>query len=154
MNQAGSHDRVHTVVFTSEEGGIRARIATAWFNLLAHPAKARAVAACAEPGAPVPNVESALKEIGVATPPIERLTRECLSVADLVIHLGAAEPDWLAPDVEHDLWAFSEAVRATSDDLRRERDAVEKLVRHLLATRRWLPIGASVPPDSGAHPRR
>jgi arsenate reductase len=146
MNQADSQERAHTVVFTSE-GGVRARIAAAWFNLLAHPAKAQAVAACAEPSHRISaEVEGALREIGVVTPPVEQLTPERVSAADLVIHLGVAEPERLPPHVEQDLWAFASALGATSDAVRRDRDAIEKLVRHLLAARRWLPIGASIPP--------
>jgi arsenate reductase len=143
---------VSSVLFVSVRNAGRTQMATAWFNALVHPGKARAVSAGIDPaGGVLPEVLHAMREVGLelsdATPRL--LTPLLESTADVVITIAPTLPD---PPIhgacEHDAWVIDDPEGETEERVRKILDDVEKLVRRLLVARQWMPFGASSPPTA------
>src|SRR5262245_28534096 len=90
-----SDDRVVKIVlFACVHNAGRSQMAAAWFNLLADPAKARAVSAGTDPGPGVhPEVLAAMSEVGVdlSAAPTSKLTTEVAQGAQLLITMGCGD---------------------------------------------------------------
>jgi arsenate reductase len=103
-------------------------MAAAFFNLLADPAKARALAAGTAPAAHVhPEVVAVMQEDGIdlrgARP--QKLTAELAAEAQLLITMGCGDECPYVPGLERDDWPLEdpkgksiERVRAVRDDIR------------------------------------
>jgi arsenate reductase len=134
-----------SVLFVSVRNSVRTHMATAWFNALAHPLRARATSAGTEPADALgDHVAGVMKEIGLdmadARP---RLYTPLLAgAADLVIVISppALELSLREVGIARDGWLIEEP-SCDVDSLRRTRQGVEKLTRGLLAARDWMPLG-------------
>ena len=127
-----------TVLFACVHNAGRSQMAAALFNLVADPAKARAVSAGTQPGSRVhPEVLEAMNEIGVdlsgATP--RRLTTDLAAQASLLITMGCGEACPAVPGLAREDWPLEDPkgkplarVREIRDDLRRRVEALAKVL--------------------------
>jgi arsenate reductase len=118
-----------TVLFACIHNAGRSQMAAALFNLVADPAKARAVSAGTEPGPRVhPEVLEAMKELGVdlseAKP--RKLTTALASEAEWLITMGCGEACPAVPGLRRDDWPLEDPkgkplarVREIREDIRR-----------------------------------
>jgi arsenate reductase len=129
-----------TVLFACVHNAGRSQMASALFNKLADPSKARATSAGTEPGPHVhPVVVEAMREVGLdlaaATP--QKLTEELAADASLLVTMGCGETCPVVPGVERDDWPLEDPRRQPIERVRQIRDDVERRVRQLLAARGW-----------------
>ena len=127
-----------TVLFACVHNAGRSQMAAALFNLVADPAKARAVSAGTQPGSRVhPEVLEAMNEIGVdlsgATP--RRLTTDLAAQASLLITMRCGEACPAVPGLAREDWPLEDPkgkplarVREIRDDLRRRVEALAKVL--------------------------
>ena len=118
-----------TVLFACVHNAGRSQMSAALFNLVADPAKARAISAGTEPGPRVhPEVLAAMKELGVDLSNIQprKLTVELASSASLLVTMGCGETCPVVPGLERQDWPLEdpkgkpvERVREIRDDIRR-----------------------------------
>lgn len=128
------------VVFACRHNAGRSQMAAAFFNLLADPARARAVSAGTNPSDRIhPVVSDAMKEIGIdlegVTPRL--LTTELAAGARLLVTLGCGEECPFVPGVEVEDWPLPDPKDQPIGRVREIRDQVEARVRELLRERRW-----------------
>ena len=126
-----------TVLFACIHNAGRSQMAAAWFNLLADPAKARAISAGTEPGPRVhPEVVTAMSEAGVdlSHAPTTPLTADLARQAQLLVTMGCGDRCPMVPGAQRDDWPLEDpkgkplvAVRAIRDDIRdRVRGLIER----------------------------
>ena len=136
-----------SVIFACIHSAGRSQMATAWFNLLADPAKARATAAGTEPaGAVHAIVVEAMKEVGVdlsqAKPSL--LTQERLLAASGLITMGCGEACPTAPPgLWRDDWALPDPKGQPLERVREIRDDIRRRVLELVEKHQW---GLESPP--------
>jgi arsenate reductase len=131
---------VTTVIFACVHNAGRSQMAAAFFNLLADPAKARALSAGTNPGARVhPEVVTVMREknldLSAAVP--RRLTGELAREAALLITLGCGDACPIVPGLERDDWPLDDPKGQPLARVREIRDDLERRVRALLASRSW-----------------
>ncbi len=143
---------VATVLFASVRNAGRTQMATAWFNALAHPDRARAISAGTNPADVVDHqVVKAMVEAGldIASCKPRLLTAHLASSADLFIVVA---PPLLAVTVEgpreRSTWQVDDPLGESPERIREVEHNIQLLVRQLLVARRWMPLGATVPPSS------
>jgi arsenate reductase len=116
------------VVFACVHNAGRSQMAAAFFNLLADPAKARAISAGTAPGERVhPEVVEVMREAGVdlaATRP-QRLTAELAAGATWLVTMGCGDECPFVPGARRADWPLADPkgrplaeVRAIRDDVR------------------------------------
>jgi arsenate reductase len=115
-------------------------MAAAWFNLLADPAKARALSAGTQPGERVhPEVVEAMREAGVnlsdASP--KRLTDELARDATLLITMGCGEECPVVPGLRRDDWPLEDPKGKQVARVRAIRDDIRTRVVKLIANEKW-----------------
>ena len=130
-----------TVLFACVHNAGRSQMSAALFNLLADPAKARAISAGTEPGPRVhPEVLEAMKELGVdvsgAKP--QRLTAELASTAALLVTMGCGDACPAVPGLRLEDWPLEDPKGKPVERVREIRDEIAGRVRQLLARERWL----------------
>jgi arsenate reductase (thioredoxin) len=130
------------VLFACVHNAGRSQMAAALFNLLADPAKARALSAGTKPGAAVhPEVAEAMRELGIdlssASPRL--LTAELASTASVLITMGCGDECPFVPGAERDDWALPDPKGRPLDEVRAIRDEVRARVASLIAQRGWKP---------------
>ena len=123
-----------TVIFACVHNAGRSQIAAAFFNMLADPAKARALSAGTTPGDRVhPEVVAVMQEEGIdlsgARP--QKLTTGLAAEAQLLITMGCGDECPHVPGVRRDDWPVDdpngqpiERVRAIRDDIRARVEAL------------------------------
>ena len=127
-----------TVLFACVHNAGRSQMSAALFNLVADPAKARAISAGTDPGLRVhPEVLEAMRELGVdlADAKPRKLTVELASTASLLVTMGCGDACPAVPGLRTADWPLEdpkgkpiERVRQIRDDIR---SRVSKLAKDL-----------------------
>ena len=130
------------VLFACVHNAGRSQMASAIFNALADPAKARALSAGTKPGPAVhPEVADVMREIGLdvsaVTPRL--LTGDLGRRANLLITMGCGEECPYVPGVERADWALPDPKGRPLDEVRAIRDEIRSRVESLITTRGWKP---------------
>jgi arsenate reductase len=129
-----------TVIFACVHNAGRSQMAAAFFNLLADPARARAVSAGTDPADRVhPVVVDVMNEAGIdlrASSP-QRLTGALAGGARLMVTMGCGEACPYVPGLEVDDWPLDDPKGRPVEDVRRIRDEIRERVAALLAAREW-----------------
>jgi arsenate reductase len=133
---------VKLVLFACVHNAGRSQMAAAFFNRLAHPARARALSAGTEPAARVhPEVADVMREVGVdlsgAVP--QKLTDELAARAHLLITMGCGEACPVVPGLERDDWPLPDPKGQPLARAREIRDEIEARVARLVRERGWSP---------------
>lgn len=129
-----------TVLFACIHNAGRSQMAAAFFNVLADPARARAVSAGTAPDARVhPEVTESMREAGLDLVGIEprRLTDELAASVDLLVTMGCGEACPLVPGLERLDWPLDDPKGQPPERVRVIRDEVRRRVAELIATRGW-----------------
>src|SRR5215212_7667857 len=131
---------MNTVLFACVHNAGRSQMAAAWFNLLADPAKARAISAGTEPAAHVhPEVVTAMNEAGVdlSKAPTTKLTPELAQRAQMLITMGCGDQCPVVPGVKRDDWPLDDPKGKPLARVREIRDEIRQRVEVLLETKGW-----------------
>jgi arsenate reductase len=129
-----------TVLFACVHNAGRSQMAAALFNLLADPAKARAISAGTDPGPRVhPEVVAAMNEEGVdlSTAATSKLTPELAERAQLLITMGCGNQCPVVPGLRRDEWPLQDPKDQPLEHVRQIRDEIRKRVERLLAREGW-----------------
>lgn len=129
-----------TIIFACVHNAGRSQMAAAWFNLLADPAKARALSAGTQPGERVhPEVVEAMREAGVdlsdARP--KRLTDELARDATMLITMGCGDACPVVPGLRRDDWPLEDPKGKPVVRVREIRDDIRLRVLKLIANEKW-----------------
>ena len=124
------------VIFACTHSAGRSQMAAAFFNALADPAQARAVAAGTEPAERVhPEVAAAMREAGFdlsgARP--QKLTAELAADAGLLVTMGCGENCPYVPGLRVEDWALDDPKGKPAAEVCRIRDQIRARVRQLIA---------------------
>lgn len=129
-----------TVLFACVHNAGRSQMAAAWFNLLADPARARAVSAGTQPGAHVhPEVVAVMQEVGVDLSglPTTKLTEDMAGQAGMLITMGCGDECPVVPGVVRDDWPLEDPKGRPVAQVRVIRDQIRDRVRALIAREGW-----------------
>jgi len=131
---------MNTVIFACIHNAGRSQMAAAWFNVLADPAKARAISAGTDPGTKVhPEVLDVMREVGVdladRTP--QKLTDDLGRGAQILITMGCGEQCPVVPGVRRDDWPLEDPKGKPVARVREIRDDVRARVIDLLRREGW-----------------
>jgi arsenate reductase (thioredoxin) len=129
-----------TVVFACVHNAGRSQMAAAFFNLLADPARARAVSAGTHPSDRVhPEVLDAMADAGIdlrhAQP--QRLTADLAASASLLVTMGCGEECPYVPGLEVDDWPLPDPKGRPLAEVAHIRDQVRARVAALVDARGW-----------------
>ena len=128
------------VVFACVHDAGRSQMAAAWFNRLAHSAKAQAISAGTQPSGRVhPVVIDAMKEKGFDLSGAEpqQLTKELAGEAAFLITMGCGESCPYIPEVPILDWPLPDPKGQGIESVRVIRDEVEARVRAFVAEQGW-----------------
>jgi arsenate reductase len=127
---------MRTVIFACVHSAGRSQMAAAWFNALAQPEYARAIAAGTQPAERVhPEVVEAMAEVGIdlsAQRP-QKLTDELARGAALLVTMGCGEQCPAVPGLRRDDWALEDPKGKPVEQVRKIRDDIRERVVALLA---------------------
>jgi len=129
-----------TVLFACVHNAGRSQMAAAWFNLLADPARARAISAGTAPGPRVhPEVLAAMGEVGVdlSTVTPQKLTDELAAGAAMLITMGCGEACPVVPGLRRDDWPLEDPKGKPIERVREIREAIRGQVAELIAREGW-----------------
>ena len=129
-----------TVLFACVHNAGRSQMAAAWFNLLADPARARAISAGTAPGPRVhPEVLAAMGEVGVdlSTVTPQKLTDELAAGAAMLITMGCGEACPVVPGLRRDDWPLEDPKGKPIEQVREIREAIRGQVAELIAREGW-----------------
>jgi arsenate reductase len=129
-----------TVLFACVHNAGRSQMASAFFNVLADPAAARAISAGTEPAAWVhPEVVATMREVGIdlGAPRPTRLTPELAATAQLLVTMGCGEVCPVVPGLRRIDWQVDDPKGQSPDRVRAIRDAVREQVQALIASEGW-----------------
>jgi arsenate reductase len=115
-------------------------MAAAFFNLLADPAKARAISAGTQPGVRVhPEVVEAMAEIGVdiSGASTTKLTPDLARQAQLLITMGCGDECPVVPGATRDDWPLDDPKGQPLAQVRAIRDDIRERVQALIQQQRW-----------------
>ncbi|MBJ6760608.1 GNAT family N-acetyltransferase [Myxococcaceae bacterium JPH2] len=133
-----------TVIFACVHNAGRSQMAAAFFNLLADPAKARAVSAGTQPAEKVhPEVQAVMAEAGVdlsqARP--QRLTDELARGAARLITMGCGEACPFVPGLQREDWGLEDPKGKPRERVRVIRDDIRARVAALVLREDWSKTG-------------
>jgi arsenate reductase len=131
---------METVIFACVHNAGRSQMATAWFNELADPTRARAVSAGTQPGSRVhPEVVTVMQESGIDVSGNQPrlLTTEVARGARLLITMGCSEECPAVPGLDRDDWPLPDPEGQPLKRVREIRDEVRARVAALIASRGW-----------------
>ena len=129
-----------TVLFACVHNAGRSQMATAWFNLLTDPAKARAISAGTDPGPRVhPEVLAAMSEVGVdlSAATTSKLTPELAQRAQQLITMGCGDQCPVIPGLKRDDWPLEDPKGKPMARVREIRDDIRNRVVALLRQNGW-----------------
>jgi arsenate reductase len=129
-----------TVLFACVHNAGRSQMAAAWFNLLADPARARAISAGTEPGTRIhPEVVAAMREAGVdlSGAGTTKLTDEVARQAQLVVTMGCGDQCPVVPGAARDDWPLADPKYKPIEQVRAIRDDIRDRVRALVEGEGW-----------------
>lgn len=129
-----------TVLFACVHSAGRSQIAAAFFNKLADPAKARAVAAGTRPGLRVhPEVVEAMREVGLdlsaARPQL--LTTELAAGARHLVTMGCREECPYMPGLKVQDWALPDPKGQPIERVREIRDDIRRRIGDFVSAQGW-----------------
>jgi arsenate reductase len=125
-----------TVLFACLHNAGRSQIAAAFFNLLADPAKARAISAGTTPGDRVhPEVVAAMREVGVDLARVQPrlLTDDLAREASVLVTMGCGEQCPFVPGLQRKDWQLRDPKGLPVEIVREIRDEVRSHVTKLIA---------------------
>jgi arsenate reductase len=129
-----------TVIFACVHSAGRSQMAAAFFNALADPARARAVAAGTHPASRVhPEVVATMREVGIdlsAARP-RQLTDALAADAEWLITMGCGESCPIVPGLRRDDWQLDDPKGRSAEEVRAIRDAIRDRVTRLIAAEDW-----------------
>jgi arsenate reductase len=129
-----------TVIFACVHNAGRSQMAAAFFNVLADPARARAVSAGTDPADHVhPEVVDVMREAGVdlsGTTPT-RLSDELRRHAELLVTMGCGESCPFVPGLKRADWNLPDPKGQPRERVRAIRDDIRTRVAELVRTRHW-----------------
>ncbi len=128
------------VVFACVHNAGRSQMASAWFNRIADPEKARAISAGTEPSDHVhPVVIEAMKEIGIDLSKAEpsKLTPERAEGAAFLVTMGCGESCPYVPGVIILDWPLKDPKGQDLETVRLIRAEVETRVRAFIRENSW-----------------
>lgn len=129
-----------TVLFACIHNAGRSQMAAAMFNLLADPAKVRAISAGTAPAGKVhPEVVAVMRELGVSLEGVTpvKLTDALAATADVLVTMGCGEACPVVPGVERADWPLEDPKGQPVERVRQIQADVGRRVRQLLAERGW-----------------
>ena len=129
-----------TVLFACVHNAGRSQMAAAWFNMLADPAKARAISAGTDPGTAVhPEVIDAMLEVGVdlSGAATTRLTPELAGQAQMLVTMGCGDQCPVVPGALRDDWPLDDPKGQPPERVRAIRDDILDRVQALIAQQGW-----------------
>ncbi len=129
-----------TVIFACVHNAGRSQMAAALFNLLADPARARAISAGTAPGDRIhPEVVTAMAELGVdlSTARPRLLTDDLAGSAQVLVTMGCGEACPVVPGLTRLDWPLPDPMGQSLDRVREIREEIRRRVIALLAERRW-----------------
>lgn len=135
---------MNVVLFACVHNAGRSQMAAAWFNLLADPARARAVSAGTNPGPCVhPEVVAAMREVGVdlSDAPTAKLTPELARRAHVLITMGCGDECPVVPGLKRDDWPLEDPKGKPLARVREIRDGIRQRVESLLDHEGWSRTG-------------
>jgi len=128
------------VVFACVHNAGRSQMATAFFNQLADPSKARAISAGTQPGDRVhPEVVEAMREEGFELSALrpQRLTAELARGASLLVTMGCGDECPVIPGAAHADWPLQDPKGQSPGRVRQIRDEIRSRVEALVKERGW-----------------
>ncbi len=131
---------VTLVVFACVHNAGRSQMSAAFFNLLADPAKARALSAGTQPGARVhPEVLLTMREVGLDLAEVvpQQLTTELASGAGWLVTMGCGEACPHVPGLLREDWPLEDPKGKSVERVREIRDDVRRRVSTFVAERGW-----------------
>jgi arsenate reductase len=129
-----------TVLFACIQNAGRSQMASAFFNALADPAKARAISAGTRPAAHVhPLVVDAMREAGIdlsgVTPRL--LTEELAAASQLLVTMGCGETCPYVPGLRHLDWNLTDPRGQSIEGVRAIRDEIRARIVGVLRAEGW-----------------
>lgn len=142
-----------TVIFACVHSAGRSQMAAAFFNALADPTRARAVAAGTQPGDRVhPEVVATMREVGIdlsaARPRL--LTEALVAGAQWLITMGCGEACPVAPGLRRDDWPLADPKGRSPREVGAIREDIRQRVARLVLQEGWQPATPSSPPRPDA----
>src|SRR5262249_23864490 len=131
---------MNTVLFACVHNAGRSQMATAWFNLLSDPTKARAISAGTDPGAGVrPEVVTAMSEVGIdlSEASTTKLTTELAHRVQMLITMGCGDQCPVVPGLKRDDWPLEDPNAKPLARIREIRDEIRRRVETLLEREGW-----------------
>ena len=129
-----------TVLFACVHSAGRSQMAAGFFNQLADPAKARALAAGTRPGPHVhPEVIAAMREVGVdlsAARP-QQLTTELAASARHLVTMGCGEECPYLPGLDVQDWPLADPKGQPIERVRSIRDEIHRRVKQFVEAQGW-----------------
>ena len=116
-------------------------MAAAWFNLIADPAKARAISAGTDPGLQVhPEVVEAMHEAGIdlSTAATTRLTLDVAQRAQMLVTMGCGDDCPVVAGARRDDWPLDDPKGKPIAEVRAIRDQIRDRVWGLIERENWL----------------
>ena len=129
-----------TVLFACVHNAGRSQMASAWFNALADPAKARAISAGTDPGPRVhPEVMAVMAEQGfdLSGTPTTKLTPELAAGVSMLITMGCGDQCPAVPGVKREDWPLADPKGRRLEEVRAIRDEIRSRVQTLLDRQGW-----------------
>jgi len=129
-----------TVLFACVHNAGRSQMASAWFNALADPAKARAISAGIDPGSRVhPEVMKVMAEAGfdLSGTTTTRLTPELAAGVSMLITMGCGDQCPIVPGATRDDWPLTDPKDQSLERVRAIRDEIRGRVQTLLEQQGW-----------------
>lgn len=128
------------VLFACVHNAGRSRMAEAFFNEMADPARARAISAGTSPGTRVhPEVVETMREVGVdltrARP--QQLTPDLARRADLLVTMGCGDACPVAPGVRVIDWPLPDPKGRSPEEVRAIREDIRTRVADLIEREGW-----------------
>ena len=124
-----------TVLFACVHNAGRSQMAAAWFNLLAHPDKARAISAGTDPGRHVhPEVVTTMEEVGIdlSEATTMKLTPDVAQTAQILVTMGCGDRCPVVPGAKRDDWPMEDPKGRPLDEVRKIRDEIRDRVQALI----------------------
>ncbi|MFN8640240.1 MAG: arsenate reductase ArsC [Candidatus Binatia bacterium] len=129
-----------TVIFACVHSAGRSQMAAAFFNALADPTRARALAAGTQPGDRVhPEVVATMREVGIdlAAARPRRLTEALAAGAQRLITMGCGESCPVVPGLRREDWSLTDPKGRPAEEVRTIRDDIRQRVARLVSDEGW-----------------
>ena len=129
-----------TVLFACVHNAGRSQMASAFFNQLADPSKARAISAGTHPGGRVhPGVVEVMREVGpdLSREKPAKLTREVAQQAQILITMGCGEECPIVPGARREDWPVEDPAGKPLARVREIRDDIRTRVEAFIDREGW-----------------